>query len=121
MNVTTIIYLTDVLGSVKALSTFLFICFGVASFIFWVMWMSSFDDSDKEVHIVISRIAKIVTSLAILFILAATLIPAKETMYLMAASEITQDIAKSPEAKQITDKVLKVINGKLDSLIPLEK
>ena len=121
MNVTTIIYLTDVLGSVKALSGFLLVAFGLSSLLAWVMWMVSLDESDKEAHIAISRIAKIVTSIAILFTLTFTLIPAKETMYLMAASEITQDIAKSPEAKQITDKVLKVINGKLDSLIPSEK
>lgn len=57
-----------------------------------------------------------VISLAILGFLS-TLIPAERTAYIMVAAYATQKVAESPEVRDTGDKVLTLINGKLDQLI----
>lgn len=43
--------------------------------------------------------------------------PDKDTIYLMAGAKVTEDIVKSPEAKELGGKILKVINQKLDEQV----
>ena len=57
-----------------------------------------------------------VISLAILGFLS-TLIPTERTAYIMVAAYATQKVAESPEVRDTGDKVLTLINGKLDQLI----
>lgn len=57
-----------------------------------------------------------VISLAILGFLG-TLIPTERTAYIMVAAYATQKVAESPEVRDTGDKVLTLINGKLDQLI----
>lgn len=58
-------------------------------------------------------------SLIALFIIVfvSTFIPNERTAYMMVAAYATQRIAETPEAKETGDKVLTLINGKLDQLI----
>lgn len=57
-----------------------------------------------------------VISLAILGFLS-TLIPTERTAYIMVAAYATQKVAESPEVRDTGDKVLTLINSKLDQLI----
>lgn len=49
--------------------------------------------------------------------LITTFIPNQRTAYIMVAAYATQKIAQSPEARVTGDKVLTLINSKLDQLI----
>jgi len=44
------------------------------------------------------------------------LIPTKETMYMMAASEAGEAALKSPQGKEVLDKIDLIINNQLDEL-----
>ena len=57
-----------------------------------------------------------VISLAILGFLS-TLIPTERTAYIMVAAYAAQKVAESPEVRDTGDKVLTLINSKLDQLI----
>ena len=43
-------------------------------------------------------------------------IPDSKTIYLMAGAKYSTEIAQSPEAKEIGNKILKVLNQKLDEI-----
>ena len=45
------------------------------------------------------------------------LVPTERTAYIMVAAYATQKVAESPEVKETGDKVLTLINSKLDQLI----
>lgn len=47
-------------------------------------------------------------------LLIAVLIPSEKTMYLMAGSVVAQDIAKSEATQELSTKLMKAINKKLD-------
>jgi len=49
-------------------------------------------------------------------ILLVVVVPSEKTMYTMAGAYATQKIAEAPETKEIANKVLKIINEKLDSV-----
>lgn len=57
-----------------------------------------------------------VITLAVLGFLS-TLIPTERTAYVMVAAYATQKVAESPEVRDTGDKVLTLINSKLDQLI----
>lgn len=57
-----------------------------------------------------------VIALAVLGFLS-TLIPTERTAYVMVAAYATQKVAESPEVRDTGDKVLTLINSKLDQLI----
>lgn len=57
-----------------------------------------------------------VITLAILGFLS-TLIPTERTAYIMVAAYATQKVAENPEVRDTGDKVLTLINSKLDQLI----
>lgn len=56
-------------------------------------------------------------STAILSGSLAVLLPSKEAIYLMASVKYSQELVAKPEIKQLGDKVLIILNEKLDSLI----
>lgn len=57
-----------------------------------------------------------VITLAVLGFLS-TLIPAERTAYIMVAAYATQKVAENPEVRDTGNKVLTLINSKLDQLI----
>lgn len=57
-----------------------------------------------------------VITLAVLGFLS-TLIPTERTAYIMVAAYATQKVAENPEVRDTGDKVLTLINSKLDQLI----
>lgn len=47
--------------------------------------------------------------------------PSEKTMYLMLGSEAAQEIANNPAVKEVGGRLLKVVNKKLDELMPDEE
>lgn len=56
-----------------------------------------------------------------LFVLLGIITPDKNTVYLIASAKVTEDIVKSPEAKEIGGKILTIINDKLDEQVKGKK
>lgn len=52
-----------------------------------------------------------------IFTLLTIIIPSSKTIYQMAGAKLTQDVVESPEAKEISSKLLQIINQKLDEQI----
>ena len=58
------------------------------------------------------------TILGFVFIMfLGTLIPSAKTMYTMAAVKYGQEVLETPEAKELGQKVYKILNEKLDGLV----
>lgn len=61
--------------------------------------------------------SKISTIFALVFYTAWTILPTEKTLYVMAGAYTAQKIAENPKAQQISDKVFKIIDQKLDELV----
>lgn len=113
MSAMWIIYLADVVGGLTAL-------FGVFGMLILVLQCFAFPifndicDSYKEGQAKAFGLIKIATPSALFMLLLAVFIPSKQTIYMMAAAKVGQDIVEAPATKEISDKVLKLINQKLD-------
>lgn len=49
------------------------------------------------------------------------LLPSKQTIYMMAAAKVGQDIVTAPETKEVGGKLLKLLNQKLDEQLSEKK
>ena len=54
---------------------------------------------------------------AVITMLLSIFIPSEKTAYMMVGANVAQRVYDSPETKQVTEKVLKIVNGKLDSYV----
>lgn len=119
MELALFVYVAGIVGQLS--SALGFVCFavllivGVATFL-WLPVMG--EDYSKEYK---KLYKKIVTTCLPIFILCGamnTLLPNEKTLYMMAAGYGTQAVVQSETA----DKVLKIVNGKLDEyLAEMEK
>lgn len=57
---------------------------------------------------------RIFIPIAILSSFCFVLVPSQSAVYLMASAHVAQDIIQQPETKEISSKILKVLNQKLD-------
>lgn len=114
MNAMWIVYLADVVGGISILfaTTGLLIFFG--TFIAVV-------DLAEQKKTGIGKVLTLGGLAAFFFLTVSALIPSKQTVYLMAAAKVSQDIVESQDAKLIGDKMLTVINQELDALIERRK
>lgn len=132
MTLAFIIYLIQFLDTVKIVSfiaggAFAFVAF--AHFLGWVdmkpnetVQKSTKSDGSGEMitYNKASRFLGIIQRFLTYGVIAgsvALLIPSQRTAYLMAGGYVTQTIAESPAAAGIGNKVLNLINVKLDSMI----
>lgn len=60
---------------------------------------------------------KTLIALGISAIMIVIVVPREKTMYTMAGAYATQKVAEAPATKEVADKVLKIINEKLDSMV----
>jgi hypothetical protein len=111
----------SVLDKISCALTFAFvICFivVVGSFINWAFNadMTQFGDSYKSKAIASKNILK--KSLIIICIIGFfdIIIPSKKTIYLMIGGYAAESIYESPEAKAFGNKVLNIVNNKLDEI-----
>jgi hypothetical protein len=132
MTLAFIIYLIQFLDSIKIVSVIASVAFAFVAFVYFAGWVdvsptatiqkSAKSDGSGELitYNKASRylgIIKRFVSFSIVAIAVALLIPSQRTAYLMAGGYVTQTIAESPAAAAIGNKVLNLINVKLDSMI----
>ena len=110
MSAMWIIYLADIAQNI---STFAAIVGGVSTCGAIILTCILTDLTTSE-RVKVLRYLSITIISAILFISAAIFIPTKQTIYMMAAAKVGQDIVEAPATKEISSKVLQLINQKLD-------
>jgi hypothetical protein len=64
----------------------------------------------------ISKLIKLNVLILSLCSILLVLIPSKQSMQLMVTSSVVSDLSKDPKIQQVSDKILDVINKKLDNL-----
>lgn len=111
-NLSWFLYLADVLSNVG----FLFVCIGVIGMTIaaiLVLCAVIVDEMRREAAIKFLKwcVGVFCSCLALLFL--ATLIPSKETMYAIAASELGEEALKTPTA----NKAIKALDAWLDKQI----
>lgn len=99
---------------------------GMCFFLFWfsvLMLIAFFAKIDKayDGNLKRWRSCFIPLILSVLSMVACIIIPNEKTIYLMMGTKTIEDIARSPEAKEISGKILKVINEKLNDQIKDKK
>jgi hypothetical protein len=109
MSITMMIYLANVAGNISV-ALFAFIIFWISVYIF--ICMIYFIDY-RKINI---PHKKVLTCFSIATILCVA-IPNKKTIYLMAATSIAEDVYKNPQVINRMDKVIKIIDAKLDEEI----
>ena len=110
-----IIYGIDVLSNLGVLACLVLIVSSVASFI-CLMMCTEYDASEKELN----RLKKALT-IALSAALLLVFIPDKKTMYIMVGAYATEKIVETPEAKEFGNKLLNVVNHKLDKMLEDEE
>jgi hypothetical protein len=111
MSAMWIIYLADVVGGLSTLIIFCGIFLLMAIF---PLFMFMVEIMDKDAERTTKKIMLLFAAVGIFSVFVGVLIPSKQTIYMMAAAKVGQDIVASPETKEIGGKVLQLINQKLD-------
>ena len=121
MTIPFIIYLIEVLDNVKGFVLLALICLSLTLLFSLITWgfnsdMSEHGDVYKQKAESGKKLFKktlIFFSIAAFFMIV---IPSKKTIYLMLGGYTAQSIYESPEAKEFGNKVLNIVNSKLDEL-----
>ena len=132
MSAATIIYLAEVSSSLITFIIIGLISFSIAMFFLWMQQLSAQDsfyifktDSCKEnLELITARLKKHLSRYIpclIIFGSISVFLPSSKTIYLMAGAKVAEDVAKSPEAKEISSKIIKVLNQKLDEQLEQKK
>lgn len=117
MDTVLMIYLADIS---KAISVFIF-AIGAIAFVLTLLWLdvkrinTPYHEIEENPFALFYR-ALPGFALSVFFLLIASLIPSREAIYLMAGAKVTQDIVNDPKAKEIGEKMMKVLNKKLDEM-----
>jgi len=110
MSYALIIYLMDVIGNIDVtLGLLLFLCIIMAVFV----GVNYFVDGNERCGKWFKSLIGVVCVCSILLVL----IPSNKTMYAMVGASVAQKIIEDPRSKEISDKVLLIVNQKLDGTI----
>lgn len=115
-------YLVNVVGTLKCYFVVGSII-GAVTLIAVLIWGSSFMDntpSDTELKQWFRWFKGSLLLLAGSFLLGV-LIPSEKTAYLIMGAQATQEIAQNPKIQETGQKILNVINHKLDELADMEE
>lgn len=116
MDLALLVYAISLLGRIQtALDIVTSVTLAILMISLFLMIRGWMDDEDQSPQLL--KTSKIALGLFVSFGTISIFVPTEKTAYMMTAAYATQQIAEKPETKQITDKVLKIINAKLDSYI----
>lgn len=110
MELTTLIYLADIVGGLTGFLAILGLFTAIGGGIACV-------GTACEKQIKASKIAAAAATIGLLLVLSAVLIPSKQAIYMIFGAEVAQKVAATPEAQEIAGKLLKLANSKLDEAL----
>lgn len=117
------LYLAGVAPQFAGTAGFFAILFGLASLpSFFLYAYATFEcnieyEKDKRVLKASRFFVRLFPTLCVILALVSTLIPSKETFYLIAASEIGEQVVKDPRVQGVTNKSFQAIEAFLDEQI----
>ena len=114
-NLSWFLYVADVLPSIGKTMVF-FTVMWIGALLFWVLFASltNLDLENKDDHVPYPSKANFMWLFAVL--LLVSLIPAKETIYLIAGSEAGEYVAESDTGQAILSDVQEIIQIQLEAL-----
>lgn len=113
MSLEIMIYLAGFSEKLNQLAVVSLFIFCIISFLLSMYYFMSSGD-ERETFKVILPYYKLFFIFVFVTNLINTLIPSEKTMYLMAATTVSKEIANSDGAKTLYQKVFNLLDGKLD-------
>lgn len=117
------LYLADVIGNVQGLLVTLSVLSGTGLFLWFLFGFIGIDsdwDAKRDVkRIRVKELSKSVVRflwIPVMFALPASLIPTRDTIYLIAGSEAGEAVVTSQEGKEILNDIKEVIQYQLGEL-----
>lgn len=107
-----LLYAADALPSIAAFAAFAAVLIGIACTIFSFMLILCHEGDNPPKFYWGTWAAPFV-----LCALLSTLIPSQETIYLIAASEIGEQVVETPEAQETFDRLQRLVDQELDRLL----
>jgi hypothetical protein len=125
MNLGFLMYLADVAGELDSIFFSLALLLSLITMILAVVIGGIFDDaSPEEGGARLQKISRLWIKFAVAslcFAVLCIITPSKKTVYLMAASSVTAEIAEQAKSTPEFEKLRKILNDSLDSYIPEKK
>lgn len=107
-NLSWLLYLSDVLPSLSIglsnICLILEMIFGIATLMFWVIYLG---DSNLPIKVPITLSCLLVFTM--FFGLASNLIPSRQTILLIAASEMSEQVVKSQDGQEIMNNLKQIL------------
>lgn len=116
MELAFLVYLISFIGNFKTLLLAIAAISSVVCLVSVLIWMITWGEN-LGTSGMFKRSAKISVIILMIACLVNVFVPTEKTSYLMVAAYATQKVSEKPETKEVADKVLKIINGKLDGYI----
>ena len=121
MSIPLIIYLVEVLDKISCALTFIFIIAFLGAIASLIVWSFNVDMSKfgKDYATKAASAKKMLKGIVIVICVTGILniiIPSKQTIYLMIGGHVAESIYESPEAKQFGNRLINIVNNKLDEL-----
>jgi hypothetical protein len=121
MTVPLIIYFVDVLSKISAALSFIFVISCIVAGCSFFVWafnadMTQYGEDYKTKAVAAKKILKSFIVIICIVGIVDIVIPSKKTIYLMLGGYAAESIYESPEAKVFGNKLLTIINNKLDEL-----
>lgn len=110
------LYFADVVGNLRPAFGVCSVFTGLATVILSVILIATSDGYNEQVHLTTKKVIKIVAPFFVVILLVATLIPSRETVYMIAGSEAGEFVVTSPEGKEILGDIKEVIKHQLKEL-----
>ena len=117
MTLALLVYLASLIGSLLVFFCAASILSFIMTFISMISIAESHSVSEEKVWQKRRNISFWVGMICVVF---AMLVPTQKTMYMMAGAYAAQKVYESPEAAQISSKIVVIINNKLDEYLTEE-
>lgn len=111
-----LLYAADVAGSLGEMVFAGFVCCILACVVAAFVFFCSLEDHNDAAIDASKRIARIFGTWAVILFLIQAVVPSQKTIYLIAASEMGEEIIMTPEMEKLRD----VLNDQLDGLLDEE-
>lgn len=108
------LYLADVIPSLAKVFGVSGIILSIILVIAWFICLVSLGDSDFDgCRTSVKSLSKWLVPVAFTLIIIATIIPSRQTIYLIAGSEVGQVVVETPEAREIFNDIRTIIKQQI--------
>lgn len=113
MDLAILVYVISVLSDLKTVLALLMGAAGILLVLSIVVYVYSPPSDEKEEAKALKRVKMFAASI-VMFMFVQILIPTEKTAYTMVGAYAAQQVAENPRVQQMSEKVLKIIEAKLD-------